>query len=93
MFFASQLVAAGYTDIPPSVSTIIYDDKGNSIWFHHTSITSIPVSPTRVNILVTQDIIGGTGKFTNATGQVTLNGFFNPQDLKSSSWENGWIQY
>lgn len=94
MFFAAPLSAAGYTGIPASVSTIIYDEKGNSIWFHHTSINSTPVSSTHVNVSGQQDIIGGTGKFSEATGQVTLNAFFNPQNLlESSSWQNGWIRY
>jgi len=94
MFFAGVLAAAGYTGIPASVSTIIFDDKGNSIWFHHTSILSTPVSPTRINVLGEQDIVGGTGKFSEATGHVILNAFFNPQNLQeSSSWQTGWISY
>jgi hypothetical protein len=94
MFFVEPLKEAGYSGIPALVSTIIYDDKGNSIWFHHTSILSTPVSQTRINVTGAEDIIGGTGKFSGATGQVTLNAFFNPQNLQeSSSWQNGWIQY
>ena len=37
MFFSSQLSTAGFTGIPSNVSSIVYDDKGNSIWFHQTS--------------------------------------------------------
>ena len=95
MFFASALSSAGYSNIPASVSTIVYDDKGNSVWFSQGgSSTTIPASPTRVNFFGTNNIIGGTGKFAGATGQVTLNGYFNPQDPQDASfWQNGWIKY
>ncbi len=94
MFFSSQLTDAGYTNVPSGVSTIVFDDKGNSIWFHHTSIIPTPVSATRVDVLVEEDIVGGTGRFADATGHVTLNTHYNPQDLtESGSVGNGWIRY
>jgi hypothetical protein len=94
LFFSTELANAGITNIPTPVNTIVYDNKGNSIWFHHTSINSIPISPTRVNISGAEDIIGGSGKFSGAIGRVTRNAFFNPQNLPESSfWQNGWIRY
>ena len=94
MFFSSQLSTAGFTGIPSDVSSIVYDDKGNSIWFHQTSNSSTPVSEVRINFTGTLNIIGGTGKFSGATGDVNFNGFFNPQDQQDASvWSNGWISY
>ena len=94
MFFSSQLSAAGFTGIPSDVSSIVYDDKGNSIWFHQRSNSSTPVSEVRINFTGTLNIIGGTGKFSGATGDVNLNGFFNPQDQQDASvWSNGRISY
>lgn len=94
MFFSSQLTTAGITGIPSSVSSIVYDQTGNSIWFHHTSINTTLVNPTQVDVLGSMDIIGGTGRFANASGQVTLHAQFNPQDLtQSSSHSDGWISY
>lgn len=93
-FFSAPLAAAGFTGIPSSVSSIVYDSKGNSVWFHQTSNSTIPASSTRINFSGTADIIGGTGKFSGATGEVSLQGFFNPQDQQDASfWQNGWIRY
>jgi hypothetical protein len=94
MFFLNQLASGGYNGIPPTVSSIVFDDKGNSIWFHQTSNSTIPASDTRIDFTGTADIVGGTGKFRNATGQVTLHGFFNPQDQQDASvWSDGRISY
>jgi hypothetical protein len=93
-FFADLLSAAGYNNIPAAVSYIVYDDRGNSIWFHQTSNSSTPVSALRINFTGTSNIIGGTGKFSKATGEITFNGFFNPEDQQDASvWSNGWIKY
>ena len=79
MFFASQLSAAGIT-VPNDVSTVVFDKKGNSVWFKLVSNITVPVSAARINFSGVSDIIGGTGKFAGATGQVNLNGYFNPTD-------------
>jgi hypothetical protein len=94
MFFSAELAAAGYTDIPDEVGSIVYDDKGNSIWFHAISNTATPVAPDRVEFSGVNQIIGGTGKFEGATGEVSLNGYFNPQDQQDAAyWQEGWIEY
>lgn len=94
MYFADELEDAGYNDIPDEVGSIVIDDKGNSIWFHATSNTATPVGPTRVEFTGVNLIIGGTGKFEGATGEVTLNGYFNPQDQQDAGfWQDGWIAY
>jgi hypothetical protein len=91
MFFAAQLVSFS---VPSNVSTIVFDDKSNSVWFQSAGTQTMPVSPTRVNFTGTNNIVGGTGKFAGATGQVTINGYFNPQDQEDASfWQNGWIRY
>ena len=41
-FFSYQLALAGLTEIPAYVSTITFDDSGNSIWFHQTSSITTP---------------------------------------------------
>jgi hypothetical protein len=91
MFFAAQLASFS---VPSNVSTIVFDDKGNSVWFQSAGTQTMPVSPTRVNFTGTNNIVGGTGKFAGATGQVTVNGYFNPQNQQDASfWQNGWIRY
>ena len=94
MFFSNELALGGYTSIPAVVSSIVYDNKGNSIWFHQTSNSTIPTSDTRIDFTGTAEIIGGTGKFNGATGEVTLGGFFNPVDQQDASvWSEGRIIY
>ena len=64
------------------------------IWFRQTSNSSTPISEVRINFTGTSDIIGGTGNFSGATGEITFNGFFNPQDQQDASvWDHGWIKY
>lgn len=95
MFFDDELTQAGYPGIPSTVQYITFDTKGNSVWFWGEGNTvSTFISPTRVEFTGTSTIVGGTGKFAGATGQVTLNGYFNPGDQQDASvWTNGWIQY
>jgi len=76
-FLKDPLTAAGIT-VPDNVNSIVFDDKGNSIWFQLTSNFTVPASATRINFTGTADIVGGTGKFIGATGQVNLTGYFNP---------------
>lgn len=71
-------------------------DKNNSIWFSLVdgSATQHPVSPTRIEITGESDIVGGTGKFRNATGRTKLRAYFNPTDTTDArSSQEGWIRY
>lgn len=91
MFFGQQLAEF---NVPASVNSIVLDDKGNAVWFHLLYSQTTPVSPTRIEFHGESDIVGGNGKFAGATGHVTLNGYFNPQDQQDASfWNNGWIKY
>lgn len=62
-----------------SVNSIVYDDKGNSIWFQGTG-QGTPISPTRVEFNVSSEIVGGSGKFSGAFGHTIVKGYFNPQN-------------
>jgi hypothetical protein len=62
-----------------SVNSIVYDDKGNSIWFQGTG-QGTPISATRVEFEVSNKIVGGTGKFSGASGHTIMKGYFNPQN-------------
>jgi hypothetical protein len=92
MFFGDELSAF---QVPAGVNSIVFDKKGNSIWFKATApSTTTPVSPTRINFTGPVAIVGGTGKFAGATGQVILTGYFNPADLSDAGFEQeGWIRY
>lgn len=100
MFFATELQSY---NVPPEVCAVGYDGKGNSVWFknHPDGIPSAAASPTRINFSGTMYIVGGTGKFTGATGETTITGYFNPAPLQTnpnallegSFWNNGWIRY
>ena len=93
MFFATELQAY---NVPSEVSMVVFDDKGNSVWFSNdpAGLPTTRVSPTKITFTGTMHIAGGTGKFTGATGETTLNGYFNPLDLTECSfWQNGWIAY
>ncbi len=94
-FFEAQLAAAGITGVPPTVNSITFDDKGNSIWIQANQPTvSTPVSPTLINYSGGGNIVGGTGKFANATGSVVVNGHFNPTDLNDAAYgSRGNIKY
>jgi len=93
-------------DVPASVmvdgqlrilnSIILDEKKNNSIWFSLIVGSSIqqPISETRVEFTGETDIVGGTGKFTGATGHTTLSGYFNPTDTADANVsQQGWIRY
>ena len=93
MFFATELQAY---NVPSEVSLVVFDDKGNSVWFRNdlAGLPSTVVNPTKITMTGAMHIVGGTGKFTGATGETTLNGYFNPQNLNEATfWQNGWIAY
>jgi hypothetical protein len=95
LFFAARLSELGIT-VPDAVTVIMFDKQGNSIWANGgTAIPVTPVSATRVLFEVNAQVIGGTGKFTNATGHFEGTGYFNPEDTDDVGLEmqNGVIVY
>lgn len=93
MFFATELQAY---NVPSEVNVVVFDDKGNSVWFSddHAGLPTTRVSSSKITFTGTMHIVGGTGKFTGATGETTLSGYFNPQNLNEATfWQNGWIAY
>ena len=85
-FFSTTLAKAGIYYLPSAVSSITYDDDGNSVWFTSSTGTSLaPVSATRVNFSASLVIIGGTGKFKGAIGSATMSGYFNPQTANQAA--------
>lgn len=80
LFFSNELNALGIT-VPDAVAVILFDKHGNSIWARAIgTIPIIPESETRVTFNIDAEILGGTGKFANATGNFYSEGYFNPQN-------------
>ncbi len=94
-FFQAELAAAGITGVPSTVNSITFDDEGNSVWIQANQPTvSTVVSATLVTYTGGGNIVGGTGKFANATGSVIVNGYFNPTDLNDAAYgSRGSIKY
>lgn len=90
LFFADQLNDMGIT-VPDDVAVIIFDKQGNSIWARGIGTIQItPVSATRVIFSIDNaEILGGTGKFSNASGSFIGSGYFNPQDTNEVGFEIG----
>jgi hypothetical protein len=93
-FFSTELALVGLGSLSNEVSSVVFDGKGNSIWLHQTSNSTTPVNAERIEFTGTSEIIGGSGKFEGAGGEVDLKGYFNPlnqQDAAVSA--DGWILY
>lgn len=93
-FFSNELSALGLTSIPDEVSSITTDGKGNSVWFKSISNQVVfNATGTRADFKAVVEIIGGTGKFENASGSGDVVGFFNPTNGIGSSEIKGRIRY
>lgn len=92
--FGDELAAIGLKNIPLEVSSITTDGKGNSVWFKSISNQVVfNATGTRADFKAVVEIIGGTGKFENASGSGDVVGFFNPSNGKGSSEIKGRIRY
>jgi hypothetical protein len=92
-FYAKELQAF---NIPPDVHSVVYDDKGNSIWgkIAPEGMTSWHIDATHVAMTGKNLIVGGTGKFAGATGETTLYAAFNQLNLKEALvMQKGRISY
>ncbi len=92
-FYGQQLAELGITNVPDEVSSITADAKGNSVWFKNLGNKITPVSETRFNFEADVEVIGGTGRFENATGKGKVRGFFNPMTQEGSSIIFGRIKF
>jgi hypothetical protein len=94
LFFSTELAAVGLGSLSNEVSSVVFDGKGNSIWLHQTSNSTTPVNAERIEFTGTSEIIGGSGKFADASGEVSLKGYFNPLDQQDAAVSaDGWILY
>lgn len=91
--YSEELAALGLTGIPPYVSSLTTDGKGNSVWFENIKNIVTPASETRLDFVAEVKIIGGTGKFENASGTATVTGYFNPITGTGMSTISGRIEY
>ncbi|MBN7816695.1 hypothetical protein [Algoriphagus pacificus] len=92
-FFAKELAEIGLTEIPAQVSSLTTDGKGNSVWFENIKNIVTPASETRLDFVAEVKIIGGTGKFENASGTATVTGYFNPKTGIGMSTISGRIEF
>lgn len=77
------------------INSIFFNSSGDAIFTANTTASTItPVSATRLNFAGKLNIVGGRGKFANATGEMDFNGFFNPQNPNEAGYGiTGQIEY
>ncbi|MBB6328315.1 hypothetical protein FHS59_003958 [Algoriphagus iocasae] len=92
-FFSKELAAMGLTKLPEEVSSLTTDGKGNSVWFKNIENNVTPTSDTRMDFQADVEIIGGTGKFKNASGTAVVEGYFNPLSGEGMSTIQGRIDF
>jgi hypothetical protein len=76
--YAPKLALLGLTNIRNAVNSVTVDNKGNAIYFKNLKNTVTPVSPTLSSFVAEIQIIGGNGRFKNASGEGVVRGNFNP---------------
>lgn len=95
LFFANELNDMDIS-LPDAVAVILFDKQGNSIWARANGTIAInPVTSTHVTFSIDAEILGGTGKFVNATGSLVGLGYFNPQNTNDVGFQvtDGTIVY
>lgn len=76
------------------VSFILLDNQGNSVWATLDDGNYGDRNVLRRTLSLHLTIVGGTGKFENASGSYILTGYYNQQDENDlSSKLNGVIQF
>jgi hypothetical protein len=77
------------------LNAVVFNNSGDAIFTTPTSPSVIiPVSATRFNFSGKLDVVGGRGKFANATGKMDFTGFFNPSNPNDAGYSfNGMIEY
>ncbi|MEB2786471.1 hypothetical protein [Algoriphagus persicinus] len=92
-FYSAELEDLGLVVDNPDVSSVTTDGKGNSVWFKNTQNTITTSSEERIDFEAEVEIVGGTGKFENASGAATVIGYFNPTNGQGMSTIQGRIEY
>ena len=78
------------------INSVIYNSKRDAVFT--SSITgaggTFPISEIKVGFNGKALIVGGRGKFTNATGEIDFDGYFNVADANDAEYKAaGWISY
>ncbi|MEB2781151.1 hypothetical protein U3A58_12175 [Algoriphagus sp. C2-6-M1] len=92
-FYSEQLLVLGIVVDNPEVSSVTTDGKGNSVWFKNIQNTITASSEERIDFEAEVEIVGGTGKFENASGAATVIGYFNRTNGQGMSTIQGRIEY
>ncbi|MEB2776938.1 hypothetical protein SYJ56_16600 [Algoriphagus sp. D3-2-R+10] len=92
-FYSSELEKLGIVVDNPDVSSVTTDGKGNSVWFKNKQNTITTSSEERSDFEAEVEIVGGTGKFENASGTAIVTGYFNPKNGSGSSTMQGTIVF
>jgi len=96
-FYSKELAELGIdvTLIGPEVSSVTTDGKGNSVWFENiVNEVEAPDPSTGLQSFTAQvKIVGGSGKFEDASGEGIAQGFFNPVNGEGSSTIRGEITF
>ena len=78
------------------VNSVIYNKQGEAIFLSAIagSGSNFPISPTRIGYKGKGLIVGGSGRFVNATGEFDFDGYFNPENNNDATYNaKGWIDY
>jgi len=62
------------------INNVIYNQHADALFLSATTTSTSVESATRINFTGDGIIVGGRGKYENATGTYHFTGFFNPQD-------------
>lgn len=84
-YYSEELEEMGLTGIPDNVNSLTTDGKGNAIYFESGTNSAVMVTDTKTEFSAELIIVGGTGKFSGATGKGRVEGFYNPQNGVGSS--------
>lgn len=98
--FAGLVTITNTLNIPQQsngkiVSSFFYNDKGDAVFISNSTASVIMnISPNRNEFSGKALIVGGRGKFANATGEVDFKGSFNPNNPNEADYGvDGWISY
>ena len=77
------------------ITSFLYNTKGDVVFISNSTPSIItPASPTRNDFAGKALIVGGRGKFLNATGEVDFTGWFDPTNPNNATYNvDGWISY